>query len=57
MVLLSPNFPHYRLIIRGWFHQLFGAETIEKLSADQRKFLGIEVLENLEPEEDIEIVN
>jgi RNA-directed DNA polymerase len=46
---------HYKKIIKDWLREIFGADAMDKLSEQQRKFLGIHISENLEPTEDIEL--
>ena len=46
---------HYKKITRGWFQELFGVDALEKLSDKQRRFLGIQISQGLDPIEDIEL--
>jgi hypothetical protein len=46
---------HFKSITTGWFSELFGTDAIQKLSEDQKLFLGIQSTDALEPTDDLEL--
>jgi retron-type reverse transcriptase len=48
---------HYKAIIAGWLKEIFGAHVIQSISDKHRSFLGIKVIGNLEPSEDLELTS
>ena len=46
---------HFRSITTGWFSEPFGTDAIQKLSEDQKLFLGIQSTDTLKPTDDLEL--